>query len=405
MSKSKLTHIDLFAGPGGVSTGFRAAGIATVAAVEKVQSCVETFSKNHPNVHVIHKDIREVQKADFKTTLKRVDIVTAGVPCETFSTAGASSRSFYDHRQTLFNDAIRVALYFDAKYLLIENVPAIETKRIAKNSKIRVVDVLYKNLQEAGYTNVITTRLDAADFGVPQRRQRFFCLASKVETELLIPSESHFPTSTVGDALADLPVLEANVQTNNNYLNISNSYINLMKDHKFWQLPYKQGKKPTYHNSPNHREGTLERFRLIKQGEGLKDLFLRLGPERVQELQEKRVLPNKWFIQRNRRLIPKSFSPTVTSHCLDELLHPLQHRALSVREAARLQSFPDGYDFAGGPYLCPHIYETQDKYEQIGDAVPPLMAYHWGLAFIEAETSNDKERFTVTRRGQLQLQI
>ena len=69
---------------------------------------------------------------------------------------------------------------------------------------------------------------------------------------------------------------------------------------------------------------------------------------------------------------------TVTSHCLDELLHPKLHRGLSVREVARLQSFPDWYDFKGGPLICPHLYKTQDKYEQIGDAVPPLLAKHIG---------------------------
>jgi DNA (cytosine-5)-methyltransferase 1 len=404
-NKKTLTHIDLFAGPGGVSTGFRAAGITTIAAVEKVQSCVETFSRNHPTVHVIHKDIRHVERSDFQPNLTSVDIVTAGVPCETFSTAGSSSRSFYDHRQTLFNDAIRIASYFDATYLLIENVPAIETKRISKTSPIRVVDVLYKNLQEAGYHNIRTVILDAADFGVPQRRLRFFCLASKEDKDLLVPTTTKFQTSTVKDALAGLPPLEANRQTEENYLAEDNTYTELMKNQKFWKLPFKHGNKPSYHNAPNHRERTLKRFSLIEQGEGLKDLFLKLGEAKVKEMQEKGILPNKWFIQRNRRLVPLSSSPTVTSHCLDELLHPFQNRALSVREAARLQSFPDGYDFVGGPYLCPHIYETQDKYEQIGDAVPPLMAYHWGLALLESETSNGQSKPSVARRGQLQLQI
>ena len=91
------------------------------------------------------------------------------------------------------------------------------------------------------------------------------------------------------------------------------------------------------------------------------------------------ILPKKWFIQRNKRLKSTEVSKTVTSHCLDELVHPKLDRALTVREVARLQSFPDSYQFVGGPFICPHLYETQDKYEQIGDAVPPLLAYHWGI--------------------------
>lgn len=85
------------------------------------------------------------------------------------------------------------------------------------------------------------------------------------------------------------------------------------------------------------------------------------------------------FIKRNYRLKSNEPSPTVTSHCLDEFVHPKYDRALTVRECARLQSFPDAYDFSGGPYLVPHVdREVQDKYEQIGDAVPPLLAYAWG---------------------------
>ena len=96
-------------------------------------------------------------------------------------------------------------------------------------------------------------------------------------------------------------------------------------------------------------------------------------------MQARRVLPKKMFIKRNYRLKLDDVSPTVTRHCLDEFVHPVFDRALTVRECARLQSFPDCYDFAGGPYLVPHIDRTvQDKYEQIGDAVPPLLAYAWG---------------------------
>ena len=157
LNTKNITHIDLFAGPGGVSTGFRAAGIKTLAAVEKVESCTETFAKNHLFVNIIHKDIRSVVKDDFGDMPSEVDIVTAGVPCETFSTAGSSSRSFYDHRQTLFNDAIRIAKYFHAKFLIIENVPAIQTKCISKHSKERVVDILYKALIDAGYSKADST--------------------------------------------------------------------------------------------------------------------------------------------------------------------------------------------------------------------------------------------------------
>ena len=96
------------------------------------------------------------------------------------------------------------------------------------------------------------------------------------------------------------------------------------------------------------------------------------------------------FIKRNYRLRPEEPSPTVTSHCLDEFVHPFYDRALTVRECARLQSFPDSYEFVGGPYIVPHIDRTvQDKYEQIGDAVPPLLAYAWGMQIKRLFEIND----------------
>lgn len=113
--------------------------------------------------------------------------------------------------------------------------------------------------------------------------------------------------------------------------------------------------------------------------------------EKRENLQKERVLPKKLFIKRNYRLIPSEPSPTVTSHCLDEFVHPVYDRALTVRECARLQSFPDSYDFCGGPYIVPHIDRTvQDKYEQIGDAVPPLLAYAWGKEIIKILEENTK---------------
>ena len=157
-----------------------------------------------------------------------------------------------------------------------------------------------------------------------------------------------------------------------------------MRDNEFWRLNSSYGSRLSYHQKPNHRPGTIERFKLLSPGENLKDLFLKHSPDEITKLQEARVLPAKWYIQRNQRLVARSLSATVTSHCLDELVHPKQNRALSVREVARLQSFPDAYDFKGGPFICPHMYETQDKYEQVGDAIPPLMAYYLGLAISKA---------------------
>ena len=332
----KITHIDCFSGPGGICTGLKAARFQTLVAIEYIKSCVETYTANHPEVHTIHSDIRDVTADMIIPYIPKegVDLVTSGMPCETFSTAGNTSRSFYDDRQFLFREGLRIATISNAKFILFENVPAITTKKL-------IVDVLKKELVDAGYSNYIEVVLDATNYGVPQKRKRYFILATRIQgLKLSPPPETCDKPITVEEAFAGLPKVSAN--------------------------------------------STLERFSLLKQGESLKDLFDKYQGEEREKLQAERILPKRMFIKRNYKLILKEPAPTVTSHCLDEFVHPIQNRALTVRECARLQSFPDFYNFAGGPYLVPHIDRTvQDKYEQIGDAVPPLLAYAWGKQIAE----------------------
>ena len=163
------------------------------------------------------------------------------------------------------------------------------------------------------------------------------------------------------------------------YTNEHSDFEQLMRDDTFWHRETMTSPEIMNHMPMKHREYTLKRFALLKQGESLKTLFDRYQGAERERLQKERILPKKIFIKRNYRLKNDEPSPTVTSHCLDEFVHPLYDRALTVRECARLQSFPDSYNFVGGPYIVPHIDRTiQDKYEQIGDAVPPLLAYAWG---------------------------
>lgn len=382
----KWTHVDCFSGPGGICTGLHAAGFTTLVAIEYVQSCVETYTANHPEVHVIHSDIRSVTAEQILPHIPKagVDLVTSGMPCETFSTAGNKSRSFYDERQFLFREGIRIAQICNAKFILFENVPAITTKRISKESPKLIVDILKEELISAGYGNYIEVKLDSSQFGVPQKRNRYFVLASKDSSiKLDSPKPTHQKAVTVAEAFIDIPNVIANSgKTRTGYLKSTSAFSELMRNDIFWQRQNPNAGL-TYHRPMKHRACTIERFGLLRQGESLKDLFDRYQGEEREQLQARRVLPKKMFIKRNYRLIKDSPSPTVTSHCLDEFVHPTYDRALTVRECARLQSFPDSYDFVGGPYLVPHLdREVQDKYEQIGDAVPPLLARAWGLTIL-----------------------
>lgn len=379
----ELTHVDCFSGPGGFCTGLHAAGFETKVAIECIKSCVDTYSANHPEVHVIHSDIRDVTPDQILPYIPKegIDLVTSGMPCETFSTAGNSSRAAYDDRQFLFREGIRIAKIVDAKMILFENVPNIQNKKIAKDSKELVIDYLKKELIEAGYGNFREYVLDASKYGVPQRRKRFFILAAK-DPQLCISAPP--PTTqvevTVQEAFADIPEVIANTWTENPiYLDTDTSYTRLMKSDSFWKRQTTQ-KMLLNHLPMNHRKHIIERFHILRQGEGLKELFARFSQEELEEYQVRKVIPKTIYVKRNYRLPWNEAAPTVTSHCLDEFVHPEQDRALTVRECARLQSFPDSYDFVGGPYLVAHDDRTQqDKYEQIGDAVPPLLSYAWGL--------------------------
>ncbi len=382
--KKKLTHIDLFAGVGGICTGFKAAGFETVVAVEHVDTCTETYLANHPEVDVILDDIRNVQASKIKSLLKkkglkRVDVVTAGFPCETFSTAGSNSRVYDDHRNYLYQDAIRIADAAQAQILVLENVPAFTSKRVSHDSKELILEHLISDLESAGYKYWDYDILNAADYGVPQRRERFIMFASKeipVRKEMFNAAKKNFFV-TVDDALSDLPHIDQGDESIK-YDKPKNNYQKQQRSKSFWKQTVQKPNHLTYHITTKHRPATIKRFELIKHGEGLKDLFDKLSDKEKLVLQEEKILPKKWYIQRNHRLTPNKQSKTVTSHCVEEIIHPYLNRSLSVREAARLQSFPDYYDFAGGPLICPHIYHTQDKYEQIGDAVPPLLAKHIG---------------------------
>jgi len=146
--KRQFTHVDCFSGPGGICTGLHAAGFNTLVAIEYIKSCVDTYSANHPEVHVIHSDIRKVSAEQILPFVPDtgVDLVTSGMPCETFSTAGNSSRAAYDDRQFLFREGIRIAKIVNAKMILFENVPAITTKRATKNPWF--FELLYANIVE-----------------------------------------------------------------------------------------------------------------------------------------------------------------------------------------------------------------------------------------------------------------
>ncbi|NFG58126.1 DNA cytosine methyltransferase [Clostridium botulinum] len=421
------TYIDLFSGPGGLCTGFENAGFKPLIAVEMSDNTVLTYAKNHDaeiyklqdlidnrgnleailniesdNTALIHGDIRlvgneiinEILNKKFK--VNSVDVVAGGPPCESFSMAG--KRADGDERDNLFENMLRIAKAAKSKYIFFENVPGLLTK---KSNNINVFDIIVDEFNNHGYKlasidkNII--KCLAADYGVPQKRERVFLIAMDErygENKFNYPEKTHgegrqYPHITAGEALKYLPSLNSGEGEDIQDINYSyeEEYSNNEINEAFYRyikfISGEDGYIPSHinhdqyvteianHKAVNHREKMVKRLSYINQGEGMKKAAERLISEGREEIVEM-YFPKKLYAARNRRLKENEPSFTVTSHCLDEMVHPTSDRGLTPRETARLQSFPDWYVFEGD-YVKFHSDPLQDKYEQCGDAIPVLL--------------------------------
>lgn len=380
-----LSHVELFSGASGFGTGLKAVGFRTVAAVERDQSACATLRANHPEVVLLQADIREVGGRDILRHLPgegvfpEVACVTAGPPCQTYSTAGTKSRQSYDCRQTLFREAIRIAVAARARCLVLENVPAIASKRLRPDRPDLVIDLIRRELDAAGYRNRIEGVLDASEHGVAQKRVRWLLLAARdngLTLKFPEPTTSGCPV-TVREAFAGLPVGLEDPE----YTGGTSRYADLLRNDSFWRLG-RSAERPTWHVAPGHRVATIARFSLLRGGRRVDSLFQKFDPATVARFQAAGVLPGIPFLQRGQRLHPDRPSPTLTAHCGEELVSPWANRVLTIREAARLQSFPDSYQFHG-PLTAANDSDELSMYRQVGNALPPLLAYRLGLALKE----------------------
>lgn len=430
------TSIDLFSGPGGLCTGFKWSGIKPLIAVEWSDWTAQTYSKTHnadifnlneylngtmenidsffqPNTNtlLIHGDINKVEGSLIKEILNNrfgvnsVDVVSGGAPCESFSMAG--DRKEEDDRNYLFMNILRIARELDAPIILFENVKGLLSKKLnGKEGKMfeAICDEFEKKSKKTSVKYKLASRdkseilLKAIDYGVPQLRERIFLVAinTKYKAKFEYPKPTHgngtnIPYVSVGDAIFDLPQIESGQESQ-----VYDFDINTIEDNKRLEfLKIMRGINKavpshlntfnattlTSHKAVNHRQNIIQRMALIQQGENMFSACNRLKANNQSE-DFRRFFPEKLYSARNRRLQDDQYSFTVTSHCLDEMVHPTLNRALTPREAARLQSFPDWYIFEG-PYVKFHSDPQQDRYEQIGDAIPPLLAYNLGCEIVK----------------------
>jgi DNA (cytosine-5)-methyltransferase 1 len=448
------TSIDLFSGPGGLCTGFKWAGIKPLIAVEWSDWTVETYKASHnadvlplqayvdgtlknadkfflPNTKtlLIHGDIRNVSNELIDKILqerfgvKSVDIVTGGAPCESFSMAG--HRKEEDERNNLFLNLARIAKHTDAPMILFENVKGLLSKKSEGIHGKMYQDICdhFEVPNEEGISYRLVSRdkdlvlLKATDYGVAQDRERVILVGinTKYEAEFIYPEKTHgpgreFPSVTVSDAIGDLPQYEYPKEgeeeveffpdikkefseQRKNFLRIISGLEHGIPEH----LEEKKGLLGS-HITPGHTDKMVNRIKQILPGEGMKRAADRLILEGKEEI-VRAYFPNKLYAARNRRLVSNKPCFTVTSHCLDEMVHPVYDRGISPREAARLQSFPDWYQFKG-PYVKFHSDPQQDRYEQIGDAIPPLLGYALGKEVVNTlnqifQQTNEQIELTV----------
>lgn len=423
------TYIDLFSGPGGLCTGFISEGFIPRIAVEWSDTTVLTYAKSHDaeiyqlpylldnlgrleyilkktnKTCLIHGDINNVSNELICEILKKkfnettVDLVTGGAPCESFSMAG--KRLEDDNRNDLFSNILRISHAVNSKYVLFENVPGLLTKKRdgKKGGQIDYVFSEFERPDENGMfykvvsKDVGTFKCIAADYGTPQKRERIFIVGcnSNYDNAFTYPEKTHgtnrkYDYVTVEDAFRYLPAIHSGqgaeempycpcYEEDYSHGKISEAayrYYKFIFDDSHSGNSEHRKDIVTFHKALNHNKRMIERLKNINQGEGMQSAVERLKSIGKEEL-IKEVFPNKIYSSRNRRLKPSEPSYTVTSHCLDEMIHPYYDRQPTPREVARLQAFPDWYYF-NGPYVKFHSDPEQDKYEQIGDAIPVLMA-------------------------------
>ncbi len=381
------TSVDLFCGAGGITEGFRRAGFQCLYANDINELAVQTFRANHPATLVDNRPIQDVDASRLRRELGlargELDVLVGGPPCQGFS-INAPSRFLEDARNSLFRHYIRFLDEFQPRALLFENVPGM----LSLGGGV-IFERILGALHEHGY-NLSVKIMFAAHYGVPQERWRTIILGMRNGPAPEHPVPTHFATAranfkggnsmtfrplpldeiilkrfvTIADALDDLPRLK---------MGEGGEIVPYDKPpHSDYARTMRSGETVTY----NHYASVLspqnvERMKYIKPGGSWRDIPWELLPKGMQKARKSD------HTKRYGRLKKQGLAGTVLTKCdphWGAVFLPDQDRALTVREASRIQSFPDSYKFLGS---------RVSQYEQVGNAVPVLMAEVLGRRFQE----------------------
>lgn len=365
-----MNIVDLFSGVGGLTFGFYYSLINDkfvkrnnnfVFANEIDDNAAEAFKKNFPDIKLLCKDIKTITETEIKNIIgdKEIDVIIGGPPCQSYSFVG---RRRYDDKAQMYKEYLKMLSIIQPKMFVFENVKGILSMK--KDDGILVIDDIKNKFSEIegkyGY-EIKYQILNASDFGVPQNRERVFIIG--VRKDLNINFTFPFPPRglkkvTLKEAISDLPEIDYNSCVSRYTVRRPTKYQSLMK----------QGSSSlTLHSTVRHSEKLEVVMRNIRCGEGKDDFNALID----QGLIDEKYRLTSGYHNTYGRLEPNKPCTTITNNftspsCL-RCIHYSQNRPLTIREGARIQSFPDTFEFCGG---------DGDIKKQIGNAVPPLLAIY-----------------------------
>ncbi len=348
--------IDLFAGVGGLSYGFSKLSQFKIIAANEIENDISVAYKlNHPDVNMLNCDINSLTEDVLEEALngEKVDIVVGGPPCQSYSTLGKRQM---DDRANLFMQYKRVLKILQPKAFVFENVVGILS--MDKGNLFKQVQAEFEDL---GY-NLQYRVLDAVNFGVPQHRERVILVGFKGENNFVYPEPTHGdglkPYVTLKDAIGDLPILKSGEKKTNYASAATNEFLKFVRKNCTDIVEE--------HSAPKNGEHLVRIMEALKDGQSKDDL-----PEDIRPKSGYGNTYAKLWWEKPSTTITRNFACPSSSRCI----HPRDSRAMSIREGARLQSFPDDYKFYGADGM---------KRLEIGNAVPPLLSMAIAKQMLEA---------------------
>lgn len=349
-----------------MTLGFGWAGFNSVLASDIDENCEKTFKRNFPEVPFLCGDLSDFKKEDFDKIIrqKNVDVIIGGPPCQGFSLANKRRNTVAeDPRNKLFYEFVKTINWYDPKSFVMENVKGLLSMEGGEVYKQIMLEFEYAG--KFGY-EVRSKVLKASEYGVPQARERVIIIGIRKDLNEIpeFPAKNDENPVSVNEAISDLPLINAGEGKENvNYETPAKSdYQKLMR---------KNSKKVYNHIAMRHTERVIDRFKAILPGKNLLDVWETHGSVQRGDPSKKSKVK---FSQNNLRLFGDKPAPTIAASFQSNFIHPTLDRNFTAREGARLQSFPDDFIFEG--MRTKMSWEKGlSQYQQIGNAVPPLMAF------------------------------